>query len=548
MKAAVLIWALTIVLISTCAVARTLDEYVTEAESLQQSGDLEQAVAVMEQAIGEYPDDATPYAYLGLYKGMQAGQAQAFVDAGRFTMESFEVLNKAVEMDPNHVPAHLFRGLMGVEVPEFMGLLDQGIQDLEFVANAYEKSPDEVPVDLAVTSYEYLSMAYMKKKDTGSTKQAWEKIIEIAPGTPGALAAAQEIAKLAVGTKPPKKSEFDGLPLEELEAKYESQPDNVDLLVSLGTAYSDAGNFAGAEKVLKKAIAIDPESAEAYKRLGLVLTMVMGGEGLYDERIHEDTDWATNLAFESMGYMDKAVELAPDDLDARLLNGIMAVNFPFFVGKLEQGLDNLQMVVDSYAPDSMKAEAAYWLGFGYQKKGMTYWIKVANEYSEETAARMVFAGMRPRVRRFDPSSYDKPVVVVNFLLGFRDELAPQTVIWIETEGGEFVRTLYISGFSGHAREVQVVLPVYASATDYAGADAATGASIDIGEHIYTWDLKDGSGNDVDPGRYIVKVETMYWPSMKYQIVEGPITVGESEDRFVIEEGDFIPYLELTYLP
>jgi hypothetical protein len=47
---------------------------------------------------------------------------------------------------------------------------------------------------------------------------------------------------------------------------------------------------------------------------------------------------------------------------------------------------------------------------------------------------------------------------------------------------------------------------------------------------------------------VVKVETMYWPSMKYQMVEGAITVGAKEDRIVVEEGDFIPYLEVTYLP
>jgi hypothetical protein len=179
---------------------------------------------------------------------------------------------------------------------------------------------------------------------------------------------------------------------------------------------------------------------------------------------------------------------------------------------------------------------------------MTFWIDVVKDYPDEDAARMVFDGMRPPIKRFDPSEHARPTVVVDFILGFRDELPPQTAVWIETEKHKFVRTLYVSGFSGFAREVQVVLPVWASTSKFADADAITGASIDIGEHIYTWDLNDASGTRVEPGRYVVKVETHYWPSMKYQMASGVIEIGASEHKVVVEEGDFIPYLEAVYLP
>ena len=41
---------------------------------------------------------------------------------------------------------------------------------------------------------------------------------------------------------------------------------------------------------------------------------------------------------------------------------------------------------------------------------------------------------------------------------------------------------------------------------------------------------------------------MYWPSMLYQLVSATVTVGEGRDRGVIEEGNLVPYLEVTYVP
>jgi len=56
------------------------------------------------------------------------------------------------------------------------------------------------------------------------------------------------------------------------------------------------------------------------------------------------------------------------------------------------------------------------------------------------------------------------------------------------------------------------------------------------------------GKKVAPGDYVVKVEVSYWPSMKYQMVEAPIKIGGERTRSVVEEGHFIPYLEVRYLP
>jgi tetratricopeptide (TPR) repeat protein len=551
MKRAIWLLLITVAVASTPAAAKSLEEYRAEATDHQAAGDLAGAVAVMEEAVSEYPDQPDAYAYLGLYKSMQSGQAADkgdFMAAGSLSQESVAMLNKALELDPAHTEAHLYRGILGVNLPEFMGALDQGIDDLEFVVNAHEESPDRVPADMAATAYQFLGQAYSKKKQADKARDAWQMVIDLAPGTPAAAEAEEGIARLAPQPAPQPESEYAGLSSDELKARADAEPDDAELLVALGKAYLDEEEYGKAEQVLRKAVAVDSLNAGAYKWLGVAVAQSLGGGELYDDRIHEDTEWAANLVFEVMGYLDKAVELAPDDIEARSINGMMAVMFPFFAGKLEQGIDNLQMVLDSGAPDEMKAQAEYWLGYAYQKKGMTYWIDVVKNYPEEEATRMVLDGMRPPISRRDVSNEPRPLVAVDFVLGFRDEVPPQTAVWVETGKGKFVKTLFVSGFSGHAREVQVVLPVWASTSKFTDADAITGASIDIGEHIYTWDLTDASGEKVAPGTYVIKVEVDYWPSMQYQMASAEITVGGTEHKAVVEEGDFIPYLEATYLP
>jgi hypothetical protein len=139
-------------------------------------------------------------------------------------------------------------------------------------------------------------------------------------------------------------------------------------------------------------------------------------------------------------------------------------------------------------------------------------------------------------------------VTIDFVLGFQDELPPQTAIWIEDASGNFVKTLYVSGFAGFVKERQITLPIWAQASNFDDADAITAASIDIGHHIYVWDLRDHEGGKVASGQYTVKVEVSHWPSMQYQVAEAAIELGKKEARTIVEEGHFIPYLEVTYYP
>ena len=318
------------------------------------------------------------------------------------------------------------------------------------------------------------------------------------------------------------------------------------MLVELGKAHFDAKHYEEAKKVLKEAIKIDRSNVEAYKWLALTLREIIA-KG-YDEKSYENTDYRRNLTLEGYRALNKAVSLAPEDGEIRLLRGIAGVKMPFFVRKLGQGIDDLNRVLNSDVPDSTKAEALYWLGKAYQKKAMSRWIKVVSKDPNSKASKAIFDRMRPVAKRFDLSQYQPPVLAIDFILGFRDELEPQTAVWIEDREGNFVKTIYVSGFSGHAKEKEARLRKWANSSKFVDVDGVTGASIDLGHHIYLWDLKDNSGRRVKAGEYVVKVEVAYWPSRQYELVSAAVNLGEKGDRTVVEEGNFVPYLEVSYFP
>ncbi len=532
---------------SVSAHGKTLNEYIIEAEGHKESDNIERATIVMEEAVENYPDSSDAYAYLGLYKGMLAGETQNFMEAGRLVNESFSILDHAVSLDSLNPLALFFRGLMGVNVPEFLGRLDMGINDLGSLIEMHESSCVSVSSDIIVQAYDHLGLGYKKRGDLQDAESAWQKVIELASGTELAEIAEENIKRISSAreAKPSVEGKTEEATTEHLERNTGEIQDPAELIQTAKTHIKDA-KYEEAEVLLRRAIDIDSSGVEAYKLLSLAINGI-NSRG-YDKNIYDNTELRMNLSFEAARILDKAVELAPDDIELRLIRGATKVSLPFFVGTLDEGIEDLNLVINSASPDSIRVEALYCLGYAHQRKAMTYWIEVVSEYSDTRTAQSVFDGMRPSVEHIDITKYETPFVVIDFVLGFQDKLEPQTAVWIEDEHGNFIKTIYISGFSGYAKETQINLPRWSETSQFVDVDAVTEASIDIGHHIYVWDLRDFSGREIKPGKYTVKIEASWWPSMKYQMVSANINIGESEKRTVIEEGNLIPYLEVEYYP
>jgi tetratricopeptide (TPR) repeat protein len=525
---------LSIIFFNVNSQAKPLKEYIEEAKTNQNSGKIEAAVNIMEKATEEYPDSSSAFAYLGLYIAIQAGETKNFIRAGQLINESFQLLDKAVLLDTSNTIARLHRGMIEIKVPTFLGKLDNAVKDLEFVIKIHTKTPEKISKEILVQTYNFLGEGYQKQGKGEKANTAWKKVIELDPESNFAEEAKKQVKDLP---ETPNTTTEEKKNMESKDAKE---------LMKTGKSYLDNKECKKAVDVFKELIAIDTKNVEAYTYLARALGCL--AEKGYDENIYENTEYLSEIAFGAMDALDKAVALAPENPDLRFLRGSVGVHMPFFLGKLDQSIEDLDMVLENKIDKSKKAEALYYLGIAHQKKTMEYWDKVVLDYPSTEAAKMVLEGMRPKVKRIDPSKFKSSVVTVDFVLGFQDGLPPQTAVWIEDKNGKLVKTLYVSGFSGHVKEKQLWLKEWAAVSKYIDADAVTSASIDVGHHIYLWDLKDYNEKSVKSGKYFVKIEVSSWPSMKYQLVSAPIEIGGEEKRSIVEEGNVIPSLVVIYYP
>lgn len=523
--------ALVAVLMLACARTAAVDKDVEQAVKLQKAGELTKAVAVLEKAAKEHPGRAKVQAYLGLYLGMKAGQTHNFMEAGELVRSAFAHLDQAVALDSLNPDARFFRGVLSVQVPDFFGKLETGVRDLEFVLKHPGKNTKPDIDARLVTVWSLLGTGYQKQNQLDKARHAWQKVAELAQDTAMVAQAKARLSDLG--------AQDTARPRPEL-------PDDPATLRELARLSLDSADYTRAAEALRKLTKLDSTDLDAFKLLAQAIEHLMRNG--YDERIALNTDLRTQLAFEYWRVLDRMVRLAPRDMQLRLRRGAAGVYTPFFVGRLDDGIRDLDAVVASNVDDSTRAEALYLLGVGYRRKGTSYWTEVATKYAKSEAARQALEAMRPPLAQFDPARYEKPVVAVSFVLGFQDELEPQTAVWVEDNRGNFVRTLYVSGFSGHARAVQVDLPHWALSSEYRGCDAVTGASIDLGQHLYTWNMKDAEGRRVELDSCVINVEAAWWPSMKAEIASVRLALRKDGATARATPPGLIPYIEAQYLP
>ena len=355
-----------------------------------------------------------------------------------------------------------------------------------------------------------------------------------------------------------------------LEKELGKDPDNPELLIGLGKLLLDGGDYMAARELLSRASAIDSMNAKVFHLL--TETYIAEATRGYSEKIHEDTNYQTNLVIHIFDNMNRAIELAPEDPELRFLRGVYIVNMPVFAsflnklgwtrdmakgitdlmveddytGMIGQALDDLKLVVRSEAPEEMKAEAYYYLGLAHRNLGLQYWQTLTKDFRDSGPAKQTWALMKPEGDWIDPETVTGERVLVRFNIAFESDIAPQTAVWVEDSEGVFVKTLYVSGFSGYVKQRQVVLPAWGSISEFE-TNNTTGASISKGRHLFAWDCTDGSGKRVKEGSYTIWAEVHHWPSMHYQSASAAVSIGGNAETKVVTEGDLVPFFEVRYL-
>ncbi|MCE5250100.1 hypothetical protein LLG96_07750, partial [bacterium] len=159
---------------------KPLEAYISEAQSKQSPEEIDQAVEIMQKALEEYPGNPTAMAYLGGYIGIQSGHASSagnMNDAGRLVTTSFEYLDKALALDKENTIALFYRGIMGVNVPEFFGRLDQSITDLETLRDMIVKNPGSAPDIIRFSALVALGDGYDKKGEQQKALETWRNVV-----------------------------------------------------------------------------------------------------------------------------------------------------------------------------------------------------------------------------------------------------------------------------------------------------------------------------------------------------------------------------------
>ncbi|MBN2029716.1 DUF2271 domain-containing protein [bacterium] len=531
---------------------KSFETFISEAQDLKTKRQFQEAVDLLLEAVEIYPNESNVHLQLGLAWGdlaQQAGETNDMMLAMKGVNEAFAEFEKAVQLDPDHFEAHLNYGAYGVNVPALFGKLDQGVLHLEKAASLLEKIfPDGNP-EVSGVIYRFLGQGYQMQERLEEARTAWEKVLEFTPDNENGLAAQEGLENLKQGKanaevqKPESKQESPEIVV--IKQKIEKSQGDFQLHLALGKTYMEEKHWADAQQALKQAIRIDPNSIEAQR----LLVNAIGQDAVlgYDERIYEDQELRTNLAFEVIRQMERLLELDPHNPEYQLEYGLMCTYMPFFVQKIDQGLDLLESLAnDSSLPDSIRTEALYGLGFGLRKKGTAIWMQLVQNYPKTEDAQLVYEEYGLREHGKEQLSIHGEKVLVTFHLGFQDEIEPQTAVWVEDASGRFVKTLYVSGFSGFAKEKQVNLPIWANNSRFE-TDGTTGASIDWGKHNYTWNLKDHDEKRVPSGLYKITVETSWWPSMTYGRVSADIHVGNTSDEKIVESGPPIPLLHVQYI-
>lgn len=158
-----------------------------------------------------------------------------------------------------------------------------------------------------------------------------------------------------------------------LEDSLKGDPENTQLLLQLGILYHNMGvegdkeAVKKAEKVLKKLIDLEPKDAEAYCWYGSVLTL----KGKYA--------WfpLNKMKYVNKGIkeMDKAIELAPDNVTVRMIRANNSLSLPDMFHRTDIAITDFEHLISmkeknpgSFEEDLL-AEILLNMGKAYKKKG-----------------------------------------------------------------------------------------------------------------------------------------------------------------------------------
>jgi len=509
----------------------TLDSLIKKADQAYQNQQLDQAVKTMEEASVKYPQDFRPKAYLGYYQGLKAGEAAEtdVASAGMWLEKCFNSFESSAKIDSSQPLLRFLRGTIFVNIPDFFGKKEQGMIDLEFALSKFKSEPKDSKMEEITACYYLLGQCYSRKMEYEKAILLWKEVDSLYKENPELYNLAQKNLKELESKK------------EKVKAKKAKVDIDLENELKKFNAYMNKNQMDSAEICLnqiKNAEIIAPEVYKAW----LYYYEKLVGLG-YDEQIYDNQNFRSEKALEMMKVLDQAITHFPQSVEFRMLRGMIGIDMPFFLKRLDQGISDLEYIIDHSTNDSIIDEAKFYLGRAYQRKGMGYWTHIiAKNDTNQIAERILSEMSKPFSNEKKPEDSEDYAEIV-FSIPFQDQIQPQVALWIENEKGEYLRTLYVSGFSKYVKEKQVVLPDWAKSSNFENIDAVSCASIDMGRHTYYWDLKDSKGKLFKKGKFNICLEICHWPTVKHEFHRILIDL-KKDDELYQAKGKYISRFEV----
>jgi len=296
-----------------------LDTIAQKAYDLRMQGKVDDAKAILEQAILQNPNNATAYyelARIQIHRALGMGTRETLFD---MIGEAKNLIDKAVELNPNDVICTTFSGHVGF-LQAYFSLMtgEQSKEKLAIAVESYESAlklkPDYYQVML------YLIELYSQfPEEAGGDKSKAEQYAVQLEGIGGVFGAKAKSILLP--------EEVDRVDYwQKVLKKYEG---NADVLEELGKAYLGADKVDSAVACFENAIEVDPKKASLFLDLSIYYTFL----GM---RAGDNKELLKKCVMSGDSAIVRYIETKPIQPMLAYALGVRG-KFKFFLGDQEQG-------------------------------------------------------------------------------------------------------------------------------------------------------------------------------------------------------------------
>lgn len=104
--------------------------------------DIDKAIEIMKRAKKEFPTDPDILSVYGYMTGKGAGETY-MLRAALLASQAESAFDTALKLESNHKNARMWRGILKVNMPSFLGKVPDGIADLEIIRQRSDLTEEE---------------------------------------------------------------------------------------------------------------------------------------------------------------------------------------------------------------------------------------------------------------------------------------------------------------------------------------------------------------------------------------------------------------------